>query len=84
VVACRLYGGSVAVRLENVPAAGRLKGKFIPELWDWDRDGLPELVVKFDRAAVQALLQPGEVELTICGKLIDWLPFRGSDTIKVR
>jgi parallel beta-helix repeat protein len=72
-----------SVRLENVPATGRLKGKFIPELWDRDRDGLPELVVKFDRAAVQALLQPGEVELKVTGRLTDGTPFEGSDTIKV-
>jgi hypothetical protein len=72
-----------SVRLENVPAAGRLKGKFIPELWDWDRDGLPELIVKFDRAAVQALLQPGDVELKVTGRLTDGTPFEGSDTVKV-
>jgi len=54
------------------------------EVGDHDGDGIPDLMVKFDRAAVQALLQPGEVELKVSGRLVDGLPFEGSDTIMVR
>jgi hypothetical protein len=57
---------------------------------DYDGDGVPDLMVKFDRAAVvQYILDhlPAEgrfltVTLTITGKLNDGTPFQGSDTIK--
>lgn len=39
------------------------------EIGDHDGDGIPDLMVKFDRSAVQALLEPGEeVNLTITGR----------------
>jgi len=41
-----------------------------------------ELMVKFDREAVQALVGVGEVTLTITGK-VGGVPFEGSDTIRV-
>jgi hypothetical protein len=49
---------------------------------DHDDDGIPDLMVKFDRSAVQELVSVGDVELTVIGK---WglVPFRGSDTIRV-
>lgn len=50
---------------------------------DYDGDGIADLMVKFDRSAVQALLQEGEVELTVTGELTDETPFEGSDTIRV-
>jgi hypothetical protein len=39
-------------------------------------------MVKFDRAAVQALLEPGEVGVTVWGKWRAVL-FKGSDIIRV-
>lgn len=44
-----------------------------------------ELMVKFDRSAVQDLIgSPGDaVELTVTGELNDGTPFKGSDTIRV-
>ncbi|MGB2863557.1 MAG: hypothetical protein WBC05_09560 [Sedimentisphaerales bacterium] len=42
-----------------------------------------KLMVKFPRAEVQDILEPGQVELTVTGELIDGTPFEGSDTITV-
>ena len=42
-----------------------------------------KLMVKFDRSAVQALVAPGNVELTVTGELTDGTAFEGSDTIRV-
>jgi hypothetical protein len=51
---------------------------------DCDNDGVTDLMVKFDRAAVQKILQAGdEVEITVTGELKDETPFEGSDTIRV-
>ena len=56
---------------------------------DHDIDGIPDLMVKFDRQAVIAYLvsmgvQDGdEVELTITGEFYDGASFEGSDTIRV-
>jgi hypothetical protein len=73
-----------SVKLENVPAVSDPKYGFVrePELEDRDGDGLPELMVKFDRSQVQDLLQPGEAELTVTGKWRAVL-FMGSETIRV-
>ena len=50
---------------------------------DHDDDGIPDLMVKFDRAAVQRVLEPGEeVVVTVTGTL-DGLAFAGADTIRV-
>lgn len=59
------------------------------EIGDYDDDGIPDLMVKFDRAAViNAILNLGvssgaEVELTVTGELYDGTLFEGTDTIKV-
>jgi len=50
---------------------------------DYDSDGITDLMVKFDRTAVQGLLQIGDVEITVTGELNDGTPFEGSDTIRV-
>jgi len=53
------------------------------KIGDYDDDGIPELMVKFDTARVLTLLGPAnEVELTVTGKVLG-IPFRGTDTIKV-
>jgi len=62
--------GSVAAQLQ--PAA----------VGDHDADGVQDLMVKFDRSAVQALVARGLVELTVTGK-VGTLDFEGSDTIRV-
>lgn len=54
------------------------------EIGDYDSDGIPDLMVKFNRKAVQTILEVGEeVEITISGKLTDGRPFEGKDKIKV-
>jgi len=50
---------------------------------DYDDDGIPDLMVKFNRQDVIALLSAGEATLTITGQLVDGTPFEGSDTIRV-
>jgi len=58
---------------------------------DYDNDGLPDLMVKFDRAKVQRYILdnfPIEVKfmtaaLTMTGRLNDGTLFQGSDTIRI-
>jgi predicted GH43/DUF377 family glycosyl hydrolase len=55
---------------------------------DYDGEGVPDLMVKFDRAAVSGLIlsqgiTSGNVVLTITGRLYDGTMFEGSDTIRV-
>ncbi|MFX1484788.1 MAG: hypothetical protein ACFFCP_16545, partial [Promethearchaeota archaeon] len=54
------------------------------KIGDHDLDGIPDLMIKFDRSLVQGLLEVGEnVAITINGLLIDGTPFGGTDTIRV-
>ena len=54
------------------------------EIRDYDDDGFADLMVKFDRSAVQGILEVGdEVEITVTGELTDGTVFEGSDTIRV-
>ncbi|MBA7654412.1 hypothetical protein ES703_62290 [subsurface metagenome] len=41
------------------------------------------LMAKFSRSEVQDIVEPGEVELTVTGRLTDGTKFEGSDTIIV-
>jgi hypothetical protein len=67
------------IRLNNiVPALAKPT-----KIGDYDKDGITDLMVKFDRATVKALLTPGsQVEITITGKVAG-IAFEGSDTIRV-
>ena len=50
---------------------------------DHDNDGIPYLMVKFDRAnVVRSIIRRNKNRLTITGK-VNGTPFRGSDTIRV-
>jgi hypothetical protein len=54
------------------------------EIGDYDGDGIADLMVKFDRSAVQKILEVAEsVEVTVTGNLTDGTPFEGRDTIRV-
>ncbi|MEW6593085.1 MAG: hypothetical protein AB1305_05375 [Candidatus Hadarchaeota archaeon] len=62
---------------------GLVKAELRPtRIGDHDDDGVMDLKVKFDRAAVQALFKPGYAELKVTGK-VGALNFEGSDTILV-
>jgi hypothetical protein len=56
---------------------------------DYDNDGIPDLMVKFNRIAVCQLIlsrgiMVGNVTLTVSGKLQNGIGFEGCDTIRVR
>ncbi|MEM3514681.1 MAG: fibronectin type III domain-containing protein [Candidatus Hadarchaeum sp.] len=52
------------------------------DICDHDKDGIPDLMVKFSRQAVQALLEAGVNEVKVVGEVAG-IPFEGSDIIKV-
>jgi hypothetical protein len=77
------------VSLGNIPAHMGHEGWATPEasegnITDLDGNGVPERMVKFDRSAVQAVVQPPEAVVTVTGLLVDGItPFEGTATIKV-
>jgi hypothetical protein len=69
------------VKLEDViPAAAHSA-----EPGDQDGDGIPDLMVKFDRQAVIEYLDgtTGQMTLTVSGELTNGVLFEGSDTIAI-
>ena len=53
------------------------------QIGDHDHDGTPDLMVKFDTAAVSGVLTPGDqVDVTMTGEVAG-LPFASTDTIRV-
>jgi len=55
----------------------------ISEVGDFDLDGIPDLMVKFDRQAIQPMLSAGWTEITLYG-IADGIYFQGADTILVQ
>ena len=52
---------------------------------DYDNDGIPDLMVKFDRQDIIDILEFGDnVAITVAGELIDEAMFEGTDYIKVK
>ncbi|MHA1325621.1 MAG: PKD domain-containing protein [Candidatus Helarchaeota archaeon] len=85
-----------SIRLnETIPAVTDLQYGFVsdPDIKDRDGDGFPELMVKFERATVQDLVDIWDIEditLLLTGKMTVilsgtqyQLPFEGFDTIRV-
>lgn len=50
--------------------------------WLWVDEDQQVAMVKFSRSEVQDILEPGEVELTVSGELVDGTKFAGSDVIR--
>jgi len=68
-----------SIRLENtIPADGPSPA----EIGDYDSDGAPDLMVKFSRTSVEAMVHPGHMVLTVSGRVGE-SSFVGSDTINV-
>ena len=55
----------------------------IEAAWRWIDEEEQVLMAKFSRSEVQDIVEPGEVELTVTGKLTDGTEFESSDTIIV-
>ena len=64
---------------------GEVQAESTPtKIGDHDKDGMKDLMVKFDRAAVQEILEVGDAEkITITGQLTDDTTFGGMDFIRV-
>ena len=66
----------------------RLQGSIAPsprfaKVVDHDRNGNPELMVRFSREALDPLLTPGRYALTVTGSLRTGQPFSGTDSVSV-
>lgn len=51
--------------------------------WAWFEEGRQVAMFRFRRSEVAAILEPGDVELTLTGHLVDGSYFDGTDRIKV-
>jgi PKD repeat protein len=73
------------INLTSIMLDGRVYVEIKPtEIGDHDGDGVPDLMVKFDRTVVQNILNVGDkVGIIISGTLIDGRLFEGKDAIKV-
>jgi len=73
------------IDIESIILGGVILAETKPTgIGDYDGDGIPDLMVKFDRSEVIALLTPGEmVYVMIYGILGDGTPFKGTDVIRV-
>ena len=60
-----------------------LQGQIQPLNLVWLDEQTREVMVRFDRADVQGILSPGNVEVTIAGNFTDGTPFEGTGVVKV-
>ncbi len=76
------------VKLDDIPAYVDGEGWATSagnagNIMDYDGDEVLERMVKFDRSAVQAVVQPPEAAVTVTGELTDGRPFEGAATLRV-
>jgi hypothetical protein len=81
-----------SIRLNDTSSVSLLPNPPVPvpmEIGDYDSDGIPDLMVKFNRTELTSHIYHvlgityGNVMLRISGNLTDGTPFEGSDTIRV-
>lgn len=74
-----------AIDVNTVLLNGQVPAELHPAaVGDGDEDGIPDLMVKFDRAAVQEIMEVGdEVILTVTGRLTNGISFEDSAMIRV-
>jgi len=71
-------------RIDGVQLATPIYAEAHPtSVGDEDSDGIPDRMVKFSRPAVQEVVEGGDTEITVTGKLTTGQAFEGSDTILV-
>ena len=56
---------------------------FPMKIGDYNDNGIPDLMVKFDRQSVQDACVPGVTEMTLYCELYDGTIFEGEDTVLV-
>ena len=71
------------IDISTVKLNGEISAELHPtEIGDYDEDGVPDLMVKFNRKELIAIFSVGEATLRITGEVND-TSFEGSDTIRV-
>jgi hypothetical protein len=73
------------INLGSIRLNGQIQAETKPtQIGDYDFDGIPDLMVKFKRAAVQSILEVSDqVEITITGEVTGGKPFEGTVMIRV-
>ena len=67
----------------DINSASIVLEETIKAAWTWVDDESQIIMAKFSRSEVQAILQPGQVELKVRGEFINGRKFEGKDTIIV-
>ena len=75
-----IVAGDVALMLDGHTLLYALPGR--ARVGDHDKDGIPDLMVKFDRRALAAGLANGTAEITLTG-VAGGLHFQGTDSLRV-
>jgi len=79
-----IHVDSIVLYFEGAPEEGiAIDPRYRVRIGDEDRDGIADLMVKFDRQVVQSYLEPGNVEIYVFGELLDGTLFEGSDVVRV-
>ncbi len=81
-VTCRIWLPEEYDVAEIDPETILLERRIKPA-WAWFNEQQQVAMVKFSRSELVGILEPGEVELTVTGHLVNGTYFEGTDTIKV-